>query len=91
MRYQTVVVLASATLFLLGGCGSSSTSPESPPDPSSGEKLFSADPDGDASSISDADMLSADIDAIFGGENAEPVSVKPGDTIDDVLNRAKSS
>ena len=39
MRYQTVVVLASATLFLLGGCGSSSTSPESPPDPSLGAQV----------------------------------------------------
>ena len=89
MKYQYVVILASATVFMLGGCGSSSHS--SPAEPSSGDKVFSADPNGNAVSILDAAELGADIDAIFGGENAEPVPVNPGDTIGDVLDRAKSS
>ncbi len=89
MKYQYVVILASATVFMLGGCGSSS--PSSSVEPSSGDKIFSADPNGNAVSISDAVALGADIDSIFGGENAEPVQVNPGDTIGDVLDRAKSS
>ena len=96
MKYQYVVILASATVFMLGGCGSSSipsssTEPSSPAEPSSGDKVFSADPNGNAVSILDAAELGADINGIFGGENAEPVPVNPGDTIGDVLDRAKSS
>ena len=89
MKYQYVVILASATVFMLGGCGSSSPRPSA--EPSSVDKVFSADPNGNAASISDAAALGADIDGIFGGENAEPVPVNPGDTIGDVLDRAKSS
>ena len=89
MKYQYVVILASATVFMLGGCGSSS--PSSSAEPSSVDKVFSADPNGNAASISDAAALGADIDGLFGGENAEPVPVNPGDTIGDVLDRAKSS
>ena len=91
MKYQYVVILASATVFMLGGCGSSSPSPSSSAEPSSGDKVFSADPNGNAVSISDAAALGADINGIFGGENAEPVPVNPDDTIGDVLDRAKSS
>ncbi len=90
MKYQYVVILASATVFMLGGCGSSNT-PSSSAELSSGDKVFSADPNGNAVGISDAVALGADIDSIFGGENAEPIQVNPGDTIGDVLDRAKSS
>ncbi len=89
MKYQYVVILASATVFMLGGCGSSS--PSSSAEPGSVDKVFSADPNGNAASTSDAAALGADIDGLFGGENAEPVPVNPGDTIGDVLDRAKSS
>ena len=90
MKYQYLVILASATVFMLGGCGSSSI-PSTSAEPSSADKVFSTDPNGNAASISDAAALGADIDGIFGGENAEPVPVNPGDTIGDVLDRAKSS
>ena len=89
MKYQYVVILASATVFMLGGCGSSS--PRSSAEPSSVDKVFSADPNGNSVEITDAVALGADIDGLFGGENAEPVPVNPGDSIDDVLDRAKSS
>ena len=91
MKNQYVLILAGATAIMLGGCGSSSSSPVSSADPSLVSKLFSGDPNGNPETISDAVALSTDIDSIFGGENDEPVSVKPGDTIGDVLDRAKSS
>ena len=91
MRYQHVIILASATLFVLAGCGNNNSSSNPPAEPNSAEKIFSADPNGNATEILDAATLGADIDGIFGGENAEPVTIDPGDTIGDVLDRAKSS
>ena len=93
MRYQHVIILASVTVFMLAGCGrsNSGSSPPPPASLSSAERIFLADPDGDPKDILDAVMLGADIDNIFGDENAEPVLVEPGDTIGDVLDRAKNS
>ncbi len=91
MKYQHVLILAGAAFFVLSGCGSSSSRSDSPPQQvNSAERIFSADPGGDASAIADAATLGTDIDNIFGGENAEPVSVNPGDTIGDVFDRAKN-
>ncbi len=90
MRNQHVIILAGAALLILAGCGSSSSSPSPSPDPNSVSTVFSADPNGDAVDTLDAATLGADIDSIFGGENAEPVAVNPGDTIGDVLDRAKN-
>ncbi len=91
MKHQHLVILAAATLTVLAGCGDSSTAFDPPIGANSVNAVFFADPDGDAVEITDAAALGADIDGIFGGENAEPVPVNPGDTIGDVLDRAKSS
>ena len=91
MKHQHLVILAAATLTVLAGCGDSSTAFDPPIGANSVNAVFFADPDGDAVDITDAAALGADIDGILGGENAEPVPVNPGDTIGDVLDRAKSS
>ncbi len=93
MRYQHVIILASVSIFVLAGCGSSHSDSNSSPSPdlNSAEKIFLADPNGDPVDILDVVVLGADIDSIFGDENAEPIVVDPGDTIGDVLDRAKSS
>ncbi len=91
MRNQHLVCLAAAMLFVLAGCGDSSTAFDPPIGANSVNAVFFADPDGNAVEITDAAALGADIDSIFGGENAEPVPVNPDDTIGDVLDRAKSS
>ena len=90
MRNKNLVMLAGMTLLVLSGCGSDS-SPSPASNPSSANKIFSADPDGNPESITDAATLADELDSIFGGENAEPVTINPGDTIGDVFDRAKNS
>jgi len=93
MKMQQVIILASLTVLVLAGCGSSDPGSGLPPSAGleSAERIFLADPDGDPVDILDAVVLGADIDNIFGQENTEPVVVDPNDTIADVLDRAKSS
>ena len=90
MRYLQLVVLASAAVLMLSACGHSNSGSNPSPNLNSAEKVFAADPNGEASDIVDAATLAADLDGLFGDENAEPVAVNPGDTIDDVLDRAKN-
>ena len=91
MRIQHTIILASAALFTLTGCGGSSSSSATPTmDPSSVDTIFTTGIDGDPASIPDAATLGAEIDSVFGGKNTEPVSINPGDTIADVLARAKN-
>ena len=91
MRNQHLVYLAAAMLFVLAGCGDSSTAFDPAPVGNSVDAVFFADPDGNAVEITDAAALGADIDGLFGVENDEPVPVNPDDSIGDVLDRAKSS
>ncbi len=91
MRNQYLVILATATLFVLAGCGDDSTAFDPAPVGNSVDAVFFADPDGNAVEITDAAALGADIDGLFGVENDEPVPVNPDDSIGDVLDRAKSS
>ncbi len=92
MSNKCVIVLTSALLAMLAGCGGNDAGFGPAPDPSANgvEAVFATDRNGDPAELSNLEALGISIDAIFGGENAEPVQVNPGDTIGDVLNRAKN-
>ncbi len=91
MRNQYLVILATATLFVLAGCGDDSITFDPAPVGNSVDAVFHADPDGNAVEITDAAALGAEIDGLLGVENDEPVPVNPDDSIGEVLDRAKSS
>ena len=93
MNNIRVIVLASALLAMLVGCGGNNAGFGPAPDTGVNgvEAVFATDPDGDPADISDATALGISIDGVFGTENTEPHSVGPLDTIGDVLNRARNA
>ncbi len=93
MSNKCVIVLTSALLVMLAGCGGNDAGFGPAPDPGATgvEAVFATDSNGDPAELSNVEALGTSIDDIFGGENDEPVPVNPDDSIGDVLDRAKSS
>lgn len=92
MSNKRVIVLTSALLVMLAGCGGNDAGFGPAPDSGANgvEAVFATDSNGDPAEFSNVEALGASIDGVFGGENTEAHNVNPVDTIADVLNRAKN-
>ena len=90
MNNKSIYILGSLLLSILVGCGGNGSGFDTAPDSGANgvETIFSADRNGDATGILDAEALGSSIDNVFGGENTEPHTMSPVDTIGDVLDRA---
>ena len=92
MKTRVYIGLCGALLMLLAGCGGggSGFDPDADPAQDDVEVIFGAERDSDPADLQDADALGAEIDWLFGDENAETVDLEASDSTVDVLDRARN-
>lgn len=88
MNTKQILLVLGAVAALAGCSSSDSTSTPNTPADNSTAAVFASDANGDPVNIGDPDALAADLTAVFGAANAEPLAIQPGDSIDDLRKRA---